>query len=272
MFKPKKGRYFQDYSLMISAMQKNKIIFIGSLCGLPLLLSAGCGIDKNREVQAPEMETAQPAVTTNSGSASPNLERTLREAGLVNIQEVNPAILVDLRYSTTDNFMGRDMYGDLDAAYMPAEVAEKLVNAEKLLQQRDSSLTLLVFDAVRPLHIQQFMWDSLDIPLSEKRNFLSDPSIHSLHNYGAAIDLTIATLEGKPLDMGTAYDFIGHPAYPTLEAQMLQEGKLTAQQVENRKLLRYVMFSSGFTGIDTEWWHFNACTREEAAQRYRLIE
>lgn len=200
------------------------------------------------------------------------LEEQFIEAGLMNLRDLSCGILVDLKYSSTDNFMQRNMYGHLQSAYLQPDVARKLQYAQSLLKEIDSTLTLLVYDAARPLHIQQFMWDSLDVPMDEKRNFLSDPAKGSLHNYGAAVDVTIADLLGNTLDMGTPYDFIGELAYPILEEELLQQGDITVQQVENRKILRTVMFGAGFTGIESEWWHFNACTREQAKDWYKIIE
>ncbi|MFN3939388.1 MAG: M15 family metallopeptidase [Chitinophagales bacterium] len=238
------------------------------LCLLYLLLVFACS-QSNEQKAAPlvvveDEKYMLPAVSP--------LEKQLMAAGLMNLQDLNCGILVELRYASTNNFLGKNMYGDLRNAYLQPEVAKKLLIAQHLLKNTDSTLTLLVYDAVRPLHIQQLMWDSLHVPMQQKRNFLSDPAVGSLHNYGAAVDLTIADSNGNPLDMGTPYDYIGELAYPSLENQLLQSGRLTAQQVANRQLLRTIMLSAGFTGIDSEWWHFNACSREQAKASYRIIE
>jgi D-alanyl-D-alanine dipeptidase len=200
------------------------------------------------------------------------LEQKLIDAGLVNIQTIEPGIRVELKYSTLDNFMHKDMYGSLENAYLQPDVAQKLSKAYKLLAVTHPELTLLVYDAVRPLHIQQMMWDSLDIPLEQKNQFLSNPKNGSVHNYGAAVDLTLCTLDGKALDMGCAYDFIGELARPDAEQKFLTEGKLTLEQVNNRKLLRKTMLDAGFRMIDNEWWHFNSCSRDEAKRLYKVIE
>ena len=116
------------------------------------------------------------------------------------------------------------------------------------------------------------MWDTVKIPMAEKTKYLSNPKYGSLHNYGAAVDISIVDEKNIPLDMGTSYDFFGELAYPEKEQQMLREGKLTQQQIDNRKLLRAVMQKASFFNIQTEWWHFNSCTREFAAQNYKIIE
>jgi D-alanyl-D-alanine dipeptidase len=201
-----------------------------------------------------------------------SLEAYLRNFGLVDIQEIEPQIIVDLKYSTIDNFVGIDMYGDLDKAFCQPDVAEKLKKAYAYLQEVDSTLTLLVFDGVRPVFVQQKMWDTLLMPIREKTKFLSNPKNHSIHNYGAAIDISISTKSGEELDMGTPFDFIGKLAYPREEKRLLKEGELTNKQIANRTLLRKVMRKSGFFNIQTEWWHWNSCSRNTAKNKYKLVE
>ncbi|HLP10818.1 MAG TPA: M15 family metallopeptidase, partial [Flavobacteriales bacterium] len=105
-----------------------------------------------------------------------------------------------------------------------------------------------------------------------KIKFLSNPAFGSVHNYGAAVDLSICTKKGEELDMGTPYDDTASLAYPILESRFLQRGELTKEQLKNRQLLRSVMYKSGFFGIQTEWWHFNAMTRDVAAAKFKRIE
>ncbi|MFN7014690.1 MAG: M15 family metallopeptidase, partial [Bacteroidia bacterium] len=131
--------------------------------------------------------------------------------------------------------------------------------------------SLLILDAARPVSVQQKMWKMLDMPSAEKTKYLSNPQNGSLHNYGAAVDLTIINEMEEELDMGTPYDFFGEEAHPAKEMQMLLEGKLTEDQINNRKLLREVMRKAGFSHLPTEWWHFNSCSRPEAMQKYHII-
>jgi D-alanyl-D-alanine dipeptidase len=117
------------------------------------------------------------------------------------------------------------------------------------------------------------MWDALDtIPFNERTKFVSNPANGSLHNYGAAVDLTICDENGVALDMGAGYDDIREIAYPKFENRFLETGELTIQQIENRKLLRKVMLSQRFTNIQTEWWHFNACSRATAKLKYEILK
>jgi D-alanyl-D-alanine dipeptidase len=241
-------------------------------------LAYSCATDDNKEkTQVPVIYNAikqdsavkqiQPVTPPVSG-----IEKELIGLGLVDVHTLDSTIKVDLRYSTTDNFVGVDVYGDFDKCYLQKDVAEKLVNAQKFLREKYPFYSLVVYDAVRPLHIQQMMWDTLVLPPGEKTKYLSNPGNGSLHNYGAAVDLSIIDENGIPLDMGTPFDFFGDKAHPVKEKEMLEQGILSERQVFNREMLREIMRKAGFFGIQTEWWHFNSCRREEAAQKYEIVE
>jgi D-alanyl-D-alanine dipeptidase len=203
----------------------------------------------------------------------PELEKQLLGQGLISLEEHIPGIKVELKYSTTDNFFGQDVYGDLTKAFLQPEVADRLKNAQEKLQASYPNLTLLIYDGVRPLSVQQILWDNLDKPDDLKPLYVADPKVGSLHNFGVAVDLTIFDTEsGQPLDMGTGYDFFGYAAYPDREMEMLAAGTITKAQVANREILRSVMKSSGFTGIGSEWWHFNAFSRKEAGEKFEIIK
>ena len=193
--------------------------------------------------------------------------------GLVDVQKIDPTILVELKYSTTDNFVGKDVYDDLTRAYMQPMAATKLANASNYLQTQHPDLRLLVYDAARPLAAQWKLWNALpDLAENVRQNYVADPRKGSIHNYGCAVDLTVATKDGKPLDMGTKYDFFGELAYPSREDELLKSGKLTQQQIDNRHILRTAMRQGGFSSIEYEWWHFNALSREKAKKAFRIVD
>ena len=194
------------------------------------------------------------------------------EAGLIDIKTIDTSIVVDLRYSTNNNFLGLDMYGDFNNCYLQPDVAEKLKCSQEILKSRFPFYNLIIFDAVRARSIQRKMWDTIDVPYCERSKYVSNPNNGSLHNFGAAVDVSIIDAHGIELDIGTAYDYFGELAYPREEERMIEEGKLTHIQLLNRKLLREVMESGGFMGITTEWWHFNSCYRKEAYEKYKIIE
>jgi D-alanyl-D-alanine dipeptidase len=199
-------------------------------------------------------------------------ENALINAGLVDIKTIDSTIIVNMKYSTTDNFLGIDVYGDFNKCYLQPDVAEKLKLAQLFLKSKYLYYSLIVYDAARPRSVQHKMWDTINVPYSERSKYLSNPAGGSLHNFGAAVDLSIIDANGNALDMGTKYDYFGELAYPREEERMLQEGKLTHEQLVNRELLRSVMNQSGFWGITTEWWHFNSCSRNEAYTKYSIIE
>lgn len=212
--------------------------------------------------------TAQPS------KPLPSIEQKMVERGLVDIQKVDPEILVELKYSTTDNFIGRDVYGELTRAYLQPEMAKRLAKASALLQKEKPGYRLLVYDAARPNSAQYDLWNALDhlkIPARSKTQYVADPKIGSNHNFGCAIDLTVVDENGKPLDMGTKFDFFGPLAYPRSEQEMLKKGKLTVRQIENRQLLRKVMTQAGFKVNTTEWWHFDGMSKAQARAKYGMI-
>jgi D-alanyl-D-alanine dipeptidase len=223
-------------------------------------------IDYNIEKPA-SMKGAHPIDTSKVDSK----KRILIDS-LVDIRSINPEIQVDLKYATSDNFMKMKLYDRLKNAYLQKDVAERLSNCQKLLSQIKSGYRLLVYDAVRPVSVQQKMWDALDsIPPNERGKFVSNPQNRSLHNLGAAVDLTIIDERGVPLDMGAGYDDIRKIAYPALEQEFLAKGELSEKQITNRELLRKVMKSQGFRPLETEWWHFNACSRQEGKAKYKVL-
>ena len=197
----------------------------------------------------------------------------MQKQGLVDVQTVDPSMLVELKYSTTDNFVKQDVYGDLTRAYLQPMVAQKLRRASQWLQVRRPDLRLLIYDAARPQSAQWKLWNALpQYSEKQRRTYVADPREGSIHSYGCAVDLTLATADGRALDMGTPYDFFGPKAYPRQEAQMLRSGTLTKLQVANRRLLRQAMQAGGFMPIAYEWWHFNALSRKQARQQFKRVE
>jgi len=192
--------------------------------------------------------------------------------GLVDIQSVNPTILVDLKYASKNNFMKSILYDTLMKAYFQIEVAERLSKCQQFLDSIRPGYRLLVFDGVRPQNVQQEMWDALDsIPRYRRGKFVSNPALGSVHNFGAAVDLTLVDAKGKQLDMGAGYDDFREIAFPKFESKFLQSGELTQTQVDNRRLLRKVMSSQKFNNIPSEWWHFNAFSRYITSHKFQLL-
>jgi len=211
-------------------------------------------------------ETKQDRDTTKSET----LNSPSKTSHLANIRNIDSSIFVDLKYASTDNFTGMALYDGFDGAFLQPDVAQMLAEASRYLKTLRAELRLLVYDAVRPLSVQWKMWEQ--VKDTKYHRYVSHPDRLSLHNFGAAVDLTLADSMGQPLDMGTPFDYFGRAAGINDEQKLIQEGILTRQQVQNRQLLRQVMLHAGFRSISGEWWHFNACSLQEAKQRYTIVE
>lgn len=191
---------------------------------------------------------------------------------LVDLSKYDERIIIDLRYASDNNFMNRVLYDTINQLYLQREVVSKLIRVQDLLDSLHSGYRLKVFDGVRPVQVQREMWNSLDtIPTSRRGKFVSNPSHGSVHNFGAAVDLTIVNEKGVELDMGAGYDDFRKIAFPSLERHYLINGELTQAQVKNRQLLRDVMRSEGFRNIPSEWWHFNAYSRTQSARLFPML-
>ncbi|WP_052301411.1 M15 family metallopeptidase [Fluviicola taffensis] len=195
-----------------------------------------------------------------------------KEDTLVCVDHFNKNIWWELKYATEDNFMHRVLYDTMQKVYVQIDVARRLAKSQEYLTGRNSDYHLLVYDGLRPLSVQWEMWNALDtIPAFERGKFVSNPKNGSVHNYGAAVDLTICMSNKKPLDMGAEYDDIRKIAYPSLESEFLATGEISQAQIDNRKLLRRALKSQGFSNIPTEWWHFNAFPRPIVKGKYQLV-
>jgi zinc D-Ala-D-Ala dipeptidase len=249
------------------------IPFVGFICSVLVCCSVGYDEHARPLASADFCGDTFRVVAVPSCHAYSIVEEQLYASGLVNIQEVDSSIRVDLKYAGADNLFKRNVYGTLRHAFLQPDIAERLTEAQKYLKELQPGYSLVIYDAARPMSIQQMLWDSLRVPGREKGKYVSNPKHGgSLHNYGAAVDASIIDHSGAALDMGCPFDHFGELAYPASESKLLASGELKVYQVANRKLLRKVMYHAGFFNIQTEWWHFNACRRERAIELYGLIE
>lgn len=197
--------------------------------------------------------------------------QAMARQGLVDIHELAPDIPVSLMYARADNFTGRVLYKDLKEAYLHPKAAKALVKAQQILKKSHPELTLKVYDAARPMHIQQIMWNV--VAGTPKNIYVSNPKNGGgMHNYGMAVDLTLADEKGDSIPMGTLIDHLGPEAHIDREAQLVQQKVISAEAKRNRELLRTVMKQAGFKPLRTEWWHFNLITRAQAKAYYRPIK
>lgn len=194
----------------------------------------------------------------------------MKRYGMINIQTADNSIRVELMYARPDNFTGHVLYKSLKKAYLHPNAMRGLIKAQRELKRLHPGYRLIVYDAARPMSVQQEMWNV--VRGTSKDIYVSNPAHGGgLHNYGLAVDISILDENGKPLPMGTKVDHLGIEAHITNERNLVQRGKITKQERENRLLLRRVMRSAGFRALHSEWWHFNWCSRQEAKRRYKII-
>lgn len=199
------------------------------------------------------------------------IEQSMIKNGLVDIHSVDTSIHVSLMYSRPDNFCKKVLYKYLTHAYLHPKAAAALKKAQKYLREKYPELRLIVFDAGRPMSIQQQMWNA--VKNTAKSSYVSNPAHGGgLHNYGMAVDISICNVEGDTIPMGTKIDYMGKKAHIDCENQLVKSGKLTRLAIQNRRLLRSVMHKAGFKALRTEWWHFNMISRAMAKRYYKVIK
>ena len=247
------------------------LLLLPSVCALQ-----GCGGKQppQRQIQRADTMEGDAACSDSIEEApAPVKSRTARyldSLGFVNIAEADSSIAIDLMYTRADNFTGTILYEDLKEAYLHPDAMKSPKQAQHLLRERHPGYSLVVYDAARPLSVQQKMWDT--VKGTSKYIYVSNPSRGGgLHNYGLAVDISILDDKGLPLPMGTPVDYLGKEAHITEEAALVAQGKLTEQERANRLLLRQVMKEAGFRPLPSEWWHFNRTGRQTAKERYRVI-
>ena len=158
------------------------------------------------------------------------------------VTSLDTSIILDLRYATANNFVKEQMY-ECGRCFLRPQVARRIFRAHQVLQKQ--GLGLKMFDCYRPRPIQQKLWDKVP-----NASYVTPPWKGSMHNKGAAVDLTIVDAKGKELDMGTEFDYFGERGHHTFKG-------LPAEVLENRRLLKETMAMVGLSAIRTEWWHYS---------------
>ena len=251
------------------------VVYIG--VGMLLVALLACqgqreqNVIEGRTLVTVEDSLLLPDSLWNKGWLLSESERKMNECGLVDVQKIDATIQVHLKYADSSNFMGRVLYKDLHKAYLLPAAAKALAVAQRELRKIHPDRSLIVYDAARPMAVQQKMWDR--VKGTSRQNFVSNPAKGGgLHNNGAAVDVTVVDVSGLPLDMGCGFDEFDRKARVDLEAELMEAGLLTELQVKNRLLLREVMLKAGFKVLPGEWWHFNWMSRQEARVCLKLIE
>ena len=167
---------------------------------------------------------------------------------LVELVRLDPSIKLEIRYATTNNFLGTRFY-DEARAFLQRPAAEAVVRAHRAL--RPYGYGLLIHDAYRPWYVTKMFWDA--VPL-DTRWLVANPAQGSRHNRGAAVDLTLYELAtGQPVEMPSTYDESTGRAYAEYPGG-------TSRQRWHRALLSRAMVAEGFRINLQEWWHFDHST------------
>lgn len=163
---------------------------------------------------------------------------------MMDICAMIPGLATDLRYATTNNFMGKKLYPSIATTYLRLPAAKALRNVQ--VELAAMGLALKIFDAYRPYSVTEKMWE-----LVKDDRYAADPKKGSGHNRGIAVDVTIIDLANhKELDMGTGFDNFSDTAHHDFIA-------LSKEIMKNRLLLKNTMEKNGFRPLGTEWWHYS---------------
>ena len=180
----------------------------------------------------------------------------------VEVTEVIPDAILEIRYYSTYNFVGARIDGyERPIALLTKPAADSLKRAADELKA--AGYRIKIWDTYRPQravnHFIRWAEDLSDTtmkavfyPMVDKSLLFEQQYIlaRSGHSRGSTVDLTLLnTMTGKELDMGSPFDWFGDESHPDYAA-------ITAEQKANRLILREAMLRHGFLPIDSEWWHF----------------
>lgn len=236
-----------------------------------LLLSVVLFACKDKEGDVEALNENNAVTVSESVDSISESEARMGAMGLVDIHDLDPDFAVQMIYAQPHNFMGKTLYKDVKKAFMLPELAEKVVAADRELRKIRPDVHLIIYDAARPISVQQEMWNM--VKGTDMDYYVSNPiKRNGLHNFGAAVDVTIVDCTGHPLPMGSEYDYFGEEANTDHEEDLLARNRITLREFENRRLLRKVMTDQGLLTIKSEWWHFNLVTADVARQKYKVIQ
>ncbi|MFN5127486.1 MAG: M15 family metallopeptidase [Sphingomonadaceae bacterium] len=165
---------------------------------------------------------------------------------LLELIKLDPAIRLDMRYATSNNFTGRVLY-DEARAFLTAPAALAVVRASKMAQSDGFGLT--IYDAYRPWRITKKLWDAT--PVGPKKEYVANPKRGSKHNRGCAVDLTLHDLQtGQLVEMPSEFDDFSEKAHRDYMGA-------SAAAIANRTRLARYLEAEGFVGLSNEYWHFD---------------
>ena len=178
-------------------------------------------------------------------AAAPKEAGNFRKPDLAELALLDPVIHLDIRYATSNDFLGTPVYSQA-RAFLQRPAADALLRVQQKL--KPLGYGLLIHDAYRPWYVTKIFWDATP---PEGKIFVADPAQGSRHNRGCAVDLTLYDLAtGKPIEMPGTYDEMSPRSFPDYPGG-------TSLQRWHRDMLRRAMESEGFSVYESEWWHFD---------------
>ena len=164
---------------------------------------------------------------------------------LVEVAPRVEGVVVELRYATEHNFMKQAVYPPQSRCLLLEPAVEALKKAAQALKAKGYRLKL--WDCYRPFSVQKKMWEVIP-----QVGYVADPNKGgSNHNRGAAVDLTLLTLDEKPVEMPTEFDSFTRQAHTWVD-----KGVSPAARA-HRDLLKRAMQDAGFQVNPMEWWHYD---------------
>jgi D-alanyl-D-alanine dipeptidase len=168
-----------------------------------------------------------------------------RDPDLVEIVKLDPTINLDIRYATSNNFLGRPVYKEA-RAFLQRPAAEALARVNKAL--RTKGYGLIIHDGYRPWSVTRLFWDATP---DDKKQFVADPSQGSRHNRGCAVDLSMFNVRtGKTVTMPSGYDEMTERSHINYRGGLAKSRRL-------RDMLKAAMEAEGFQVYEPEWWHYD---------------
>jgi CubicO group peptidase (beta-lactamase class C family)/D-alanyl-D-alanine dipeptidase len=240
---------FPDYGLYMG----DKITFMRDKAGVATAADAASVLFKRRPLprsgETFKIDPVRPVAELRkiALAAKPPVENNVlfRKPDLADLTTLDKTIKLDIRYASTNNFLGTPFYTSAHA-FMQKPAAEALLKVHQDLAAKGYGL--LIHDAYRPWHVTKMFWDATP---DKFHHFVADPLQGSRHNRGCAVDLTLYDLKtGQPIEMPGGYDEMTDRSYPDYLGG-------TSLQRWHRDLLRHAMEQHDFKVYEAEWWHFD---------------
>jgi zinc D-Ala-D-Ala dipeptidase len=208
---------------------------------LLLLLGAGQEASFRIEPLRPVAELRAEALK----ESPPQEQGSFRKSDLVELVKLDPTIKLDVRYATTNNFLGTPLYTEA-RAFLQRPAAESVARANQELKAQGYGL--IIHDGYRPWYVTEIFWKATP---DDKKIFVANPAQGSRHNRGCAVDLSLYDLRtGKEVQMPSGYDEMTNRAFADYPGG-------TEEERSRRGLLRQAMEKQGFFVNPKEWWHFD---------------